>query len=96
MAILVNDNSQARPKGKLITVIVVVVLLGLGVYYLFFAPTPFIEVVAPDQLRPITNISKIQLDPSKILNSPIYQSLREQVPAPAAGSAGRPNPFQPY
>ena len=97
MAIVLNEESQGKPRGsRIIAGSIIVALIVAGAYYLFFAPVPFIETVVPEKLDPISRISKIQVDPAKIINSPIYQSLKEQVPQVKIEGAGRVNPFQPF
>ncbi len=66
------------------------------VYYLFFAPVPKIETVLPDALKKTNQISDLQFtDPSPILSSPVFKSLKSYVGPPSSGTLGRPNPFLP-
>ncbi len=96
MAILFEEEN--RKKGGLgwLIILIIIVFLAAATYFLFFTPTPFIEVVVPSRLESISKISKIKLDTSNVINSPVYQSLKEQTPRPERGEAGRENPFRPY
>lgn len=70
--------------------------LGLLTYYLFFAPTPFIESLIPARSQLIVEISKARFEPNDVLNDPTYQTLRQYTLPLEAGEIGRPNPFLPF
>jgi len=90
-----------QPKKKInwfgiITGVFSVVFLASLVYYLFFAPTPKIETVLPDALKKTNQISNLQFtDPSPVLSSPEFESLKLYVGPPGTGILGRANPFLP-
>lgn len=67
------------------------------IYFLFFAPTPLIEKVAPPQdLQTIKAISEVNLQPETILNDPLFKSLKQYVPPIQLPVViPRPNPFTP-
>jgi hypothetical protein len=98
MAILVEEEKNGMNWIGFLVVLVIVGLIAASVYYLFFAPTPLIEVIAPPQFQSISQISSFDFNVSPITNSPIYQSLRQYVGPlePAASDIGRANPFQPF
>lgn len=96
MAILVEEKNQGSGRFKVLLVVVIAALLIAGTYYLFFAPTPFIEVIVPSELESISKISESGLNATSILNSPVYQSLRQYAGDIEIGEKGRPNPFSPF
>lgn len=95
MAILVEEKNQTGGRLKMLLVAAAAALVA-GTYYLFFAPTPFIEVIVPTELESISKISETGLNPSSLFNSPVYQSLRQYTGEVEIGEVGRANPFQPF
>jgi len=75
--------------------LVLAVLLA-GSYFLFFAPVPAIEVVAPVSTRSAAEISSVDFDPASLVNSDAFRSLRRYTGTPTTGQTGRPNPFIKY
>ncbi len=71
-------------------------LILLGGYFLFFAPTPLIDTIAPSGLVTAEKISEVTLDSSKIVNDPVLKTLREYGTVPSIGTVGRPNPFSSF
>lgn len=96
MAILVEEKGQGGGRFKILILVVAAAALVAGTYYLFFAPTPFIEVIVPTELESISKISESGLNASLIFNSPVYQSLRPYASEIEVGEVGRSNPFQPF
>ncbi len=67
-----------------------------GIYFLFFAPTPGIEIVLPGSLQSADKVTAVQIDPSTVLNSREFRSLRSYTGLPGVGQVGRDNPFLPF
>ena len=96
MAIIIEQNKKkAGWFGILVTLLLTAIILAGG-YYLFFAPTPGIEIVAPLALRSAVNLSKITFDPASVINSRQFKSLKVYTGLPSVGNLGRSNPFQPF
>jgi len=96
MAILVEEETGRKGVFGVFIIAVIVILLGAATYYLFFAPTPLIEVVIPSGLKTVSRISESGLNTPAVFNSPVYKSLRQYVAEPVVGEIGRPNPFSPW
>jgi flagellar basal body-associated protein FliL len=96
MAILVEEETGRKGTFGVLIIAVIVIFLGAATYYLFFAPTPLIEVVIPSKLKTVSRISESGLNTPAVFNSPVYRSLRQYVTEPALGEIGRPNPFSPW
>ncbi len=77
-------------------VILVVVAVAGGIYMLFFAKTPLIEVVAPPEVGSISELSKVDFSASDFSQSTVFSSLKRHVSEAEAGPAGRTNPFSPF
>lgn len=75
-------------------VFLLAVIVGGG-YYLFFSPTPGIEVIAPLPLASAEDLAQAKLDVAGILNNPVLKGLRQYGSAPGVGSVGKRNPFAP-
>ena len=82
-----------RDWFKFITVTIVVVFLGFGSYLLFFTEAPLIEVVAPPQLKQVSELSQVNFNTSDFENSEVFNSLQRHVADAVPGKAGRENPF---
>ncbi len=91
-----EEESKGRGPFGILTVILILIILGAGTYYLFFAPAPLIEVIVPSGLQSVSKIPEKGLNAPGIFNSPIYKSLRQYVAEPAIGEIGRTNPFSPW
>ena len=96
MAILVEEEKGMKGAFGVLIIAVIVILLGAATYYLFFAPTPLIEVVIPSGLKTVSRISESGLNTPAVFNSPVYKSLRQYVAEPVLGEIGRSNPFSPW
>ena len=96
MAILVEEETGRKGVSGVFIIAVIITLLGAATYYLFFAPTPLIEVVIPSGLKTVSRISESGLNTPAVFNSPVYKSLRQYVAEPVVGEIGRPNPFSPW
>lgn len=71
-------------------------VIGGGGYFLFFAPTPGIEIIAPPSLQETEAISEAAFDPGPIVNDPVLKTFREYGTTPSVGNLGRSDPFSPY
>jgi len=96
MAILVEEETGRKGISGVFIIAIIVILLGAATYYLFFAPTPLIEVVIPSGLKTVSRISESGLNTPAVFNSPVYKSLRQYVAEPVLGEIGRSNPFSPW
>ena len=92
----ISLNEQKNNKSalfKIIMIALIVLVFGVGVYYVFFAPTPAFEVIAPPPLQTAREISKKSVDPTNVINSQAFRNLRNYAPLPTIGLIGRANPF---
>ena len=96
MAIVIEQKKKAISWFGVLTSVFFLLLILIGGYYLFFAPTPGIEIVAPSTLKTAVDLSKITFDPSSVVNSRQFKSLKIYTGLPGVGGLGRGNPFQPY
>lgn len=94
MAFSFEQTGNRGNTMNIIGVVVVVVILVAGTYYLFFAPTPAIDVVVPPELESVSNFSEIDLDTGGAQD--VIDSLEEHVPGVEPGPSGRDNPFAPF
>jgi hypothetical protein len=90
-----------KQKKQVNWIVILFILFSSGfvvfaAYYLFFAPTPRIDLVLPEQLERAGQISRLEfIDPAAVLTSPVFKSLRTYIGSPSIGSLGRSNPFFP-
>jgi len=95
MAIIIEEEKRKINWFALFTIVLIVIIFGVAIYYLFFASTPLIEKVAPASLESIKQLSTIKLEPETIINNPRFQILKQYVnPIEIqADSIGKTNPF---
>ena len=93
MAFKIEGNKNNKGLPRLILLIVGVAVFVFATYYLFFTVPPQIEVLVPPELMTISQISAVNIDPSAVINSEAYQSLKKHVDPPQFGIFGREKPF---
>ena len=97
MAIKVEQRKKDKAVWPIVAVIIVVVAVLAGaIYYVFFAPVPALEVIAPPPLRTAKEIAQIKVDPTSVIESQAFKNLRNYAPLPTIGQIGRVNPFINY
>lgn len=96
MAILVEEEKKSVNWVGILTALVIVGILFAGGYYVFFKDPGVIEgITAPKELQNITQLSKTNIDPNKIIQSAEFKNLRDLADPLNLPSAGRANPFKP-
>ena len=93
MAIIVEEEKNKIGFGALFAWLVTLAVIGFIVYYIFFQKPESIELVPPSSLKDAVQLSKIDLNPEDILDNPQFKSLKQYIPLPQSGNAGRSNPF---
>jgi flagellar basal body-associated protein FliL len=93
MAIVLEGEQKKFNWKILILVLGVIGVIGGGIYFLFFAPTPAIEVIVSPAVRSASELSNISFDPAAVVNSDTFRSLRRYASEPTIGRVGRANPF---
>ncbi|MDP3901897.1 MAG: hypothetical protein Q8Q37_02915 [bacterium] len=96
MANIIEGKEKSSGLGKLIGLIVLIVIIGAIVYYLFFAPTPAFDIIVPPPLQSAERIYNSEIDSTTVLNSQAFRNLTNYVPVQTVGVIGRANPFQPF
>lgn len=95
MAVTFEQKRKVR-WGRVVSFAIAIVVIGIATYYLFFAETPRIELIIPPPLVEVNEISGLEfIDPSQIIRSPAFSTLRDYAGEPGVGALGRPNPFLP-
>jgi uncharacterized protein YpmB len=96
MAIIIEEVKPPRNWGMLIGVIVVVIIVFIGVYFLFFKKPVLIEMVIPTPVATTKQLSQLKFDPLSVQNNEVFKTLRQYSVLPTAGELGRTNPFLSY
>ncbi len=93
MALIIEQTKRSiNWFGIFVFIFLFFVIVGGG-YFLFFGPTPAIEILAPVELNAAQNIADIKLDAGKIIENPVLKNFKQYGTAPGVGSLGRSNPF---
>jgi len=90
MAILIQEQQAFNWKALVIFMVSLAVVGGL-IYYLFFAPVPGIEFIAPASIKSTTELSNVELDLG--VSTELIKNFRRYTGQPSVGQIGRENPF---
>ena len=93
MAIIIQEERNTSGVMSFLAWIVILGIIGGGIYYVFFKKPDLIEVVAPGSFQSTQEISKINLDAGRVVNDPHFQALRSHVTPRTPATPGRANPF---
>jgi len=95
MAILIEEEKKEGGGWLGFGVLfVVLIMVGVAVYYLFFVKPEVFNVVIPIKMQSIDELTKIAtFDPKSVLESDFYKSLKQIVPPPSPPPAGNATPF---
>ena len=96
MAIIIEEEKKSGSWIGIAGTVIVVVIVFIGGYYLFFKQPELIEVVVPDQLNVLTQLSGAKIDPQAVVGSPTFKSLRDYSQPLETPPKGRANPFKPF
>lgn len=95
MAILVEEKRPVNIMG-ILTVLIILVVVFVGGYYIFFKRPEAIEVILPSGLENINELSQIQFNPSEVVDGATFKLLRDYTTPLTTPVAGRENPFAPF
>lgn len=95
MPLLIPEEKRKIPWFPIAVTLFVIAAVTVGVFYLFFAPTPGFEVIVPAPLQGANQLSIIEVDPTTVINSKGFRTLRSYTGLLGVGSVGRANPFLP-
>ena len=96
MAIIVEQDKKPVNFLGIISTIVIIAVLFIGGYFVFFKKPELIEIVSPNNLGNLDELSKINFDPSEVLNSQTFKLLRQFAVGVPNLTPGRINPFKPF
>lgn len=91
----ITFEKEKKPFGvvRLVITIAAALLIIGGAYFLFFAPTPGIEALAPSEQRLASQISKLELNTQPAVEAFTSGRLKKYAGPPITGQVGRLNPF---
>ncbi|PIR89580.1 MAG: hypothetical protein COU07_01640 [Candidatus Harrisonbacteria bacterium CG10_big_fil_rev_8_21_14_0_10_40_38] len=96
MAIVFEQEKKQINWIKLLFVLFIVGFVIFAAYFLFFAPSPQLDVVLPEPLEQAERIGSVSsIKPNDVLGLPAFRALQVFVGPPSIGTLGRDNPFQP-
>ncbi|MBI3114794.1 MAG: hypothetical protein HYZ07_02430, partial [Candidatus Harrisonbacteria bacterium] len=92
MPFLIPEQKRNIPWFGIAVFVLAMLAIVFGAYFLFFAPSPAIEVVVPAPLQNVNKISFIEVDPTTVVNSRAFRTLRSYTGLLGVGTLGRQNP----
>ncbi|NCN53131.1 hypothetical protein GW950_01560 [Candidatus Wolfebacteria bacterium] len=81
---------------SIIGFVIIFLIIVIGAYFLFFAPVPGIDVIAPASVRTTAELSEIEFSPESVVNGEDFRALRKYTGQASIGQVGRINPFIAY
>jgi len=95
MAIFIEEENKKEGKWFGFGIFaIVLVIVGVAIYYLFFVQPQLVSTVIPIKLQTISDIKQIsQFNPTQVLNSPFFNNLKQVIPPPSPPPAGNASPF---
>jgi hypothetical protein len=93
MAIAIKEEKKPINWLPIVFVLILIVVIGILVYYLFLAPTPGIEIIAPTSLKEAGQILSTPLDIPSVRDHRVFKTLLPYVPPITVSNLGRENPF---
>jgi hypothetical protein len=95
MAIIIEEEKKETNWVGLVSFIAFLAIVFIGGYYLFFKKPELIEVIVPDRLKELKELSNAKFDPETVVNSPTFKVLQDYTQPLAPAEKGRANPFKP-
>ena len=95
MAIIVEEQSGGRSASivKLGIWLVLLGVIGAGIYYLFFKQQQLVEYAVPANFQNVAQIAKIEFNPDEVINDPLFLSLKQYIRLEPPAAIGKANPF---
>lgn len=95
MAIIVEEEQRSiSGMGGLIVGILVVAVIGTGVYYVFFKRPDLVEYATPANFQGIEQLSTLKnLSAEEVVNSPSFKALQPHANPLSPQTSGRSNPL---
>ena len=97
MAIIIEEQQNKSSSIIVLSGIVILALLGFGVYYVFWKSPDFAEVAIPPTFQNTQRLIDIggEVHPENVLQS-VAQTLQRHVQPAVPQNLGRVNPFLPF
>ncbi len=95
MAIIVEEEKTKVNILKIVMWVALLAIIGVAVYYIFFAEPQLVEFAVPPAFLNINPLATVSLNPDEVINGQAFQALKPYVTPPTPGNSGRPNPFAP-
>lgn len=93
---IIFEKARGRNWFRIAAFVLAALGVGVATYYLFFAPSPRIQVIIPAPLQQLGQVSEIEfIDPVSVVESPAFKRLGDVSRRLTPGELGRPNPFLP-
>jgi len=95
MAIIIEEEKRGSGILTLLVWVIIIGIIGFGTYAVFFKQPQVVDIIIPDELQNVANISSRikELQPESIQSDPTFNSLQRWVTVPVKGETGRANPF---
>jgi hypothetical protein len=94
MAIIVEEEQRSPVSIVAVAAwLAIVGVVGAAVYYLFVKSPERASYTAPEQFKNTAVLSKVTLEPDRLMRSPAFQRLKQYIALPQPTKVGRENPM---
>lgn len=94
MAIVIEEEKSGNGASfAVIFWILILVVILVGLYYVFFKKPELIQIAPPADLSKTVDLSKIELNPEQVINNPNFKDLKNFITPSEPKDFGRTNPF---
>ena len=93
MAIVIQEEKNRGSWFGFTVLLVVLVVLGFALYYLFFVQPEILTAVTSTNLQSIEEFSQMQFDPRSVTGSDFFKSKKQFIPLTPTVHGGNPTPF---
>ncbi len=93
MAIIIEEKTNGNGLVNFISWLVILAIIGAGVYYIFFKQPEFVEFTVSTSFKNIQQLSQISINSDQLTNNEQFKSLKPYITIPSPQNIGRTNPF---
>jgi len=93
MAIVIQEEKNTGSWFGFGILLLILVVLGIALYYLFFVQPQLLDVAGGKNLGSIEEFSQMNFDPRSVTESEFFKEKKQYIPLTPIVNAGNPRPF---
>lgn len=93
MAIVIQEEKNGGSWFGFGILLLILVVLGVALYYLFFVEPQILNAVTTKNLESIEEFSQMNFDPRSVTESEFFKKQKQYIPLTPIVNIGNPRPF---